>query len=181
MNQDVALADAVRSCALCKLHTERTGNAEPIRLGKRYEQGGLALWTDLPLTARDASFMSTVLQRAGINSETVAVLSRVRCKPLRNRLQDYPDAVIACDEWSKKELEHYQPSVVVLAGNTAMRAVFGVQANITGVRGTVRATGDTFEYGGRRWVPTWHPAAALRNPELVSTLVDDLRLAKDLL
>ena len=181
MNQDIALSNVVRNCTLCKLHTERIGNAEPARLGSKYTEGGLAIWSDLPLSTRDTNFLSGLLQQAGIDKDSVLWLSRLRCRPPRNRIQDYPDAEVACDEWSKKEIEAYNPSVLVLAGNVAMRGVFGVQANITSVRGAVRATGSQYAYGNRIFCPTFHPSAALRNPELSQTIVDDLRLAKELL
>jgi uracil-DNA glycosylase family 4 len=178
MNQ---LATAIRNCTACKLCTERTGNAEPAVVGSQYIEGGLALWSDLPLTKRDSNYLNGLLTQAGIDKDSVLWLSRLRCRPPRNRIMDYPDAVIACDQWSSKELEAYNPSVVILSGNTAMRAVFGVQANITSVRGTVRATSSGYVYHSRRWVPTFHPAAAMRNPELAQYIVDDMRLAKELL
>lgn len=159
--------------------------------GKNYQPGGLAIWaeapgadedrTGLPMLGRAGKLLDSCLAQAGLSRDDVLILNRVRCRPPRNRIQDYPDALIACDEWSEKELDIYNPSVAVLAGNTAMRAVLGPSVNITAVRGTCRQTSEDFAYGKRIYIPTFHPAAALRNPELTADIINDLRLAKELL
>ena len=159
--------------------------------GANYQTGGLAIFAEapgkdedaqgIPMVGRRGMLLENLLRQSGSNREVALVLDRVRCRPPRNRLGDYPDALSNCDEWTRAELEYYNPSVVVLAGNTSMRAVFGVTANITAVRGTVRATSSDFQYGARLWVPTFHPAAVLRNPELTSDVISDLQLAVSLL
>jgi uracil-DNA glycosylase family 4 len=66
-------------------------------------------------------------------------------------------------------------------GNTAARTVFGATVKITAIRGKPMATDEEFEWGHRIWVPTFHPAAALRNPSLTAVIEEDLTLAKSLL
>lgn len=190
MKQNPVLAESVKNCVKCRLASQRS-NAVPAEPGEDYLPGGLAIFAEAPgrdenaqgrpMVGRAGQRLDNLLTQCGFNRRNVLVLNRVRCQPPRNRLQDYPDALTNCDEWTRAELEYYNPSVVVLAGNTAMRAVFGVTANITAVRGTVRATSDSFQYGARLWVPSFHPAAVLRNPELTADVVSDLRLAMSLL
>lgn len=138
-----------------------------------------------PLIGQAGKLMDQLLLLAGLNREEVIVLNRIRCRPPRNRIADYPDAVTQCDDWVKKELNAYAPSVVVVSGNTASRSIFGAQASITSIRGTARQTGPTFEYGNRLWIPTFHPSFALRNGGLNSQaakdIVADLILAKEML
>lgn len=185
----MTLSDDIRNCTRCTLYDKRT-NAVPAEVGSRYQTGGIAIFAEAPgadedragrpMVGRAGRLMDGLLQQAGLSREEVVILNRIRCRPVRNRVQDFPDALLACDDWVKAELNEYNPSVVVLAGNTAMRSVFGAQASISTVRGTARQSGESYHYGARTWVPCFHPAAALRNPQLVSTIVEDLRLAKEM-
>jgi uracil-DNA glycosylase family 4 len=185
----MSVADDIRACVRCSLHDKRK-NAVPAEAGSQYQRGGIAIFAEAPgadedalgrpMVGRAGKLMDDALKEAGLSRDVVVVLNRVRCRPPRNRLQDYPDSILSCDDWVKAELDEYDPRIVVLSGNTAMRSVFGATTNITSVRGTARATGVDFPYGSRVFVPCFHPAAALRNSELKQTIVDDLRLAKEL-
>ena len=187
MIQDKALADAIHACTSCKRLVEARANAVPAMPGANYQPGGLAVWLDYPRQAEnrsgspDTSILSSLLKLADINRDDILLLMRVRCMPTRGRVEDYPEALVACDEWSKKELEYYNPNAVLLMGNTAARGVFGPTCNITAIRGSVRSTGSNYTYGARLFVPSFHPAAAIRNPELQSIIVEDMKLAKSLL
>ena len=183
------LAEEIRACTKCSLYNQRT-NAVPADVGSKYQSGGIAIFVDAPgveedkagkqMQGRPGKLLDALLADSGLSRDEVVVLSRVRCKPVRNRLQDFPDALVACDEWVKKELDAFNPRVVVLAGNVAMRSAFGATTGISLVRGTARSTGPAFVYGSRVWVPCFHPFAALRNSELKQTIISDLRLAKEL-
>lgn len=185
----MAVADDIRNCTRCTLYDKRL-NAVPAEAGSKYTVGGIAIFAEAPgadedkagrpMVGRAGKLMDGLLQQAGLSREEVVILNRIRCRPVRNRVQDFPDALLACDEWVKEELNEYNPAVVVLAGNTAMRSVFGAQANITAVRGAARQSGVDYHYGSRLWIPCFHPAAALRNPQLTTSIVEDLRLAKEM-
>ena len=194
MDQNKELALSVQSCTKCRLASLRT-NAVPALPGVDYKEHGLAIFAEAPgrdenaqgrpMVGRAGQLLDNLLTASGLSREQLLVLNRVRCQPPRNRLQDYPDALLGCDEWTRKELEYYNPSVVILAGNTSMRAVFGVTSNITAVRGTVRVTSDKFQYGARVWIPTFHPSAALRagglGTDIAQSIVADILLAKTFL
>lgn len=138
-----------------------------------------------PLVGVSGKLMDQLLQLAGMSRQDVLVLNRIRCRPPRNQIKDYPDAITQCDSWVKKELDAYQPAVVVLAGNTSLKAVYGATASITGTHGVVRSTSTQHPYGSRIWVPTFHPAYAARNggagSQIALDIINDLRLAKSLL
>ena len=204
MLQDTQIAEAVAACTNCRLATNRGGLSVPAMPGATYQPGGIALFLEAPgadeerLQARLPSgtgigkplvggagrLMDQLLKRAGMDRDEVLVLNRIRCRPPRNRIADYPDAVTQCDDWVRKELDTYAPSIVVVSGNTAAKSIFGAQSNITSIRGAIRRTGSAFPYGERYFIPTFHPSYALRNGGLNSLqakdIVTDLRLAKDL-
>ncbi len=181
------------------------GFSVPASPGSSYLPGGLALFLEAPgadeekfdhslpsganvgkpLVGRSGQLMDQLLKSAGLSRDEVLVLNRIRCRPPRNQIKDYPDAITQCDSWVKKELDAYQPSVVVLCGNTSLKSVYGAQASITSSHGVVRATSSDFSYGSRRWVPTFHPSYATRNggagSQVALDIINDLKLAKDLL
>lgn len=133
---------------------------------------------------RSGVFMNQLLLQAGLSRDEVLILNRIRCRPPRNRIGDYPDAIAQCNEWVVKELDEYDPTVVVLSGNTALKTIFGGTASITSSRGTVRSTSSKFEYGARHFVPIFHPAYALRQGGMGSQaardIIADLILAKEI-
>lgn len=192
----MTLRDDILSCTKCPVLVSARTNAVPAFVGKNYVKGkGLALFAEapgadedklgIPMVGRAGKLMDALLIQAGMSRDYVLILNRIRCQPIRNRIQDFPDAVLSCDEWTQKELTEYDPRVVVCCGNTAMRAVFGVTSNITSTRHTVRSTGDEFTYGARLYTATWHPSAVLRagglGSEMAKQSVSDLALAKELL
>jgi uracil-DNA glycosylase family 4 len=198
MNQTqiTTLVSQIQSCVKCSLWNQRT-NAVPAEAGSNYKEGGLAIFAEAPghdedvlgrpMVGRAGKLLDGLLVAGGLSRSDVLVINRVRCRPPRNRLADAPDAIVACDEWVVKELDVYNPSVVVLTGNTSARLIFGVTTNITAIRGTVRSTigNSKFPYGSRLWVPTWHPSFVLRagglNSGMAKQSIADITLAKELL
>ena len=68
--------------------------------------------------------------------------------------------------WLEQQLALIRPRVVIPVGRHAL-AHFAPGRKITEVHGA------PLEHGGRRLVPWYHPAAALRSPRLRETLVAD--------
>jgi DNA polymerase len=203
MQQDLTLALAVAGCnKACKLLTDRGGVPCPAMPGKDYQPGGIALFLEAPgadeeqpltkgaaygapLVGRAGKLMNTLLYRAGLTRDEVLVMNRIRCRPPRNRIVDYPDAVLACDDWVQRELATYAPSVVVLCGKVAGETVFGANIGVGATRGTIRHTQPPNPYGDRDWIMTYHPSAALRHggagSNVAELIVTDLMEAKRLL
>ena len=191
MEVNLELATAIRACERCPLSGLRTGLAVPADMGAHY--GGLAIMGEAPGAQEDAvgkpfvgpagRILAGLLADVGLSRNDILILNRVRCRPPRNDLKSHPEAVEACDQWTKAELEAYNPAVVICVGATAIGSIFGAKATVGEVRGTVRSTGPTFEYGSRLWVPTYHPASLLpyRRPQNRPLVVADLMLAKELL
>ena len=210
MIQNEQLVKGIVACTACRLAVDRgSGLAVPADVGERYNTGGLALLLEAPgaeeeklydtlkvegrkefsfgkpLVGRSGQLMDAILAQSGLSRSEVLVLNRIRCRPPRNRIDDYPDAIAQCDTWVKKELEAYDPAVVILCGNTALKSVFGATASITSYRGNVRSTSEGFPYGCRVFIPTFHPAYAARNGGISSSIgqdiIKDIRLGTEFL
>lgn len=71
----------------------------------------------------------------------------------------------------KKELEQWQPTVIVPLGGTALWSLTG-QIGITSLRGSVSTA--TYLVPGKKLVPTFHPAAVMRSWKMFPVVVGDL-------
>lgn len=182
----------IQTCLRCSLGTRRealvaAGDAAlavPAELGPNATPPLIAFMceapgaheeaTGHPLVGRAGQMFNRILELSGTSRDQVLMLNRVRCRPPNNDLASYPDATTQCDYWVKEELAAYDPKVVVLMGNTATRAIFGADVKISKVRGTMRSTGEDFDYGARLWVPTYHPSAVMRTRRLLDEVVADV-------
>lgn len=102
----------------------------------------------------------------------VYILNVVKCRPPGNRAPETSE-VEQCLPHLARQLEILDPVIVVLLGSTAVRALIHAEARITRVRG------DWVVRDGRWWMPTYHPAALLRNPELKRPVWSDLKRVLD--
>src|SRR5258708_18972833 len=75
------------------------------------------------------------------------------------------------------ELAEINPNITIALGNTASWAIVG-QSGISKIRGTVTSGSRSNGYGGRKVIPTFHPAAVLRDWSLRPATVLDLVKAK---
>lgn len=198
MEANADLSTHIRACMRCKLgelRSERGGYAVPAEVGANAEQPVLGLIGEAPGAQEDATgfpfqgaagrILNGILRDAEISRDEVILLNRVRCRPPRNNLKslDGAAALVACDDWTKAEIEVYNPRVIILLGGNVLPMVFPATARVGETRGTVRATGADHEYGARLWVATYHPASLLpnRSPRNRDVVVEDFRLAKALL
>jgi uracil-DNA glycosylase family 4 len=100
------------------------------------------------------------------------ILNIVKCRPPNNRVPT-PEEILACAPHLERQLEILDPVIVVLLGNTAVKALIDPAARITRIRG------QWIERAGRWWMPTYHPAALLRNPAWKRDAWADLKQVLD--
>jgi uracil-DNA glycosylase len=143
-----SIAEEVVTCHKCDLGSTRT-KAVP----------GVG-----PVTAR----ICFVGEGPGREEDATGIPFVGQCRPPNNRPPEASE-VAACSLYLYAQLAVVQPSVICLLGNTALRFFFGDQYSIGQVRGTMLMK------DGQRFMPTYHPAAALRNPDYVRVIQNDLR------
>lgn len=98
----------------------------------------------------------------------------------KRRIHASPDAghVTACRPWLLAEIEAVKPSLVVLLGATAAKAVYGPSFRVTQQRGSVM---DCPTPNGPSALATIHPSAVLRADDrdtALAGLVADLRVVE---
>jgi DNA polymerase len=104
----------------------------------------------------------------------VYITNVVKCRPPNNR-DPQPDEIEACAPFLASQLELIAPEIICTLGNFATRAILGSAVNISRVRG------KKIERDWRIVVPTYHPAAILRNANLFDQFKEDIFFVKRLL
>ena len=114
------------------------------------------------------------LKAIGIDREQVYICNVVKCRPPQNRvpLQEEMDA---CMPFLARQLSLVRPRVVILLGSTAAKAFFGPQARITAIRGKWFRKDEIY------WMPTFHPAALLRDETKKRPVWEDLKAVRRML
>lgn len=164
-------------CRRCRLHERRTtvvfGDGAPdadlMFIGEgpgqhEDEQG-------LPFVGRSGQLLSTLLERVGLSRPEVYIANVVKCRPPGNR-DPRADEIDACKGYLVQQIKLIDPAAVVTLGNFSTKLLLKTETGITRMRG------KAYPWWGRHVVPTFHPAAALRNgPRVVEEMVSDLQLA----
>ncbi|HNX39444.1 MAG TPA: uracil-DNA glycosylase [Methanothrix sp.] len=176
MNADLSnLNQQISQCALCPLSRSRNltvpgegAKPSPMLLvgeapGREEDLKGL------PFVGRAGRILNEALGQAGLEREAVFITSVIKCRPPQNR-KPLASEVKLCLPYLLRQIEILGPRVVCLMGNTAASALLGRQG-ILSLRG--RLWQD-------RFLVTYHPAAVLRNRNLMNEFVSDLRLAGDM-
>jgi DNA polymerase len=107
----------------------------------------------------------------GINREDVYIANIVKCRPPANRVP-HEDEVTACLDYLRNQVILVKPKIIVLLGSVALKSILGKDYNITSARG------KWIERKGILYMPTWHPAALLRDETKKIEFWNDLKLVK---
>jgi uracil-DNA glycosylase family 4 len=125
--------------------------------------------TGRPFAGRAGRLLTIALARAGIDRDQVFITSVIKCRPPKNRKPKRGE-VKACLPYLRAQTELIKPRAVGLMGNVATKAILGID-------------GVTVRHGQLhqgRYLVTFHPAAVLRNKNLMEIFIADLRRLKEL-
>ncbi len=100
------------------------------------------------------------------------VLNVVKCRPPNNRVP-LPEERESCRPHLAAQLEILSPAIMVLLGSTAIQSFLGPEARVT------RVHGQWHQYQTMWLMPTFHPAALLRNPTWKVPAWEDLKKVID--
>ena len=117
------------------------------------------------------SVMNNAFQALEINREDVYIANIVKCRPPSNRVPE-DDEVQTCLNYLRNQVILIKPKIIVLLGSTALKNILGKEYGITAVRG------NWMEKNGIKYMPTWHPAALLRDENKKIEFWQDLKEVK---
>lgn len=174
------IAEQVRGCPKCELARTRThavpgeGNSQArvMLIGE-----GPGFYEDRdgrPFVGNAGKFLNELLAKAQLKREDVFITNVVKCRPPGNR-DPLPDEIAACAPYLDGQIDAINPDVIVTLGRISMSRWFPGE-RISKIHGKGK------QEGRRMIVPMYHPAAALHQAALRSTIEEDFeRLPKVLL
>lgn len=181
--QDLAALERLRlqagSCVACALSATRTqvvfGEGDPASplmfVGEAPGRDEDRLGR--PFVGAAGQLLDRILEAAGITRAEVFITNTVMCRPPQNRVPSDEERA-ACRTHFDARLALLAPRIVVLLGATAAQAVLGPGLRITRDRGRV------VERDGVRYMPTFHPAALLRDPAKKRPVWEDIQRVRDM-
>ena len=171
------IATEVRACTRCRLHAGRTravpGEGHPdtevVFVGE-----GPGMNEDRqgrPFVGRAGDLLVRFLATIGWRREEVFITNIVKCRPPDNRDPE-PDEVAACLPYLRRQLQVLDPALIVTLGRHSMgRFIPG--ARIGQAHGTLHPVDPTTGAGSAMVYAMYHPAAALRAPDVERQSYDD--------
>ena len=171
------LKKSIAECKKCRLCTNRTNivlgegniNAKIMFIGEG--PGADEDKQGVPFVGKAGQLRSNAFQALGINREEIYIANIVKCIPPSNRVPEEDEAQ-ACLNYLRNQVVLIKPEIIVLLGSTALKNILGKEYGITAVRG------KWMEKNGIKYMPTWHPAALLRDENKKIEFWQDLKELK---
>lgn len=171
MSELSQLAEQIRTCQRCRLAQTRLKavpgegpeNAPIMLIGE-----GPGFHEDRqgrPFVGASGKLLEELLASLGLARRDVFIANVVKCRPPDNR-DPLPDEIEACRPYLERQIELLQPRLVITLGRYSMARYFPGQS-ITLIHGQIKRVGEV------GYVPMFHPAAALRNPQWMAAIRQD--------
>lgn len=125
----------------------------------------------VPFVGKAGKLMDQAFIGVGIDRKSVYIANVVKCRPPNNRTPLKTEAN-ACIDYLRNQVVIIKPKIIVLLGNTALKNILGDEYGITACRG------KWIEKKGIKYMPTFHPAALLRDESKKIDFWNDLKLVK---
>ena len=191
-----SLARRVKDCRLCPLGSTRLNavfgvgspNAKVLFIGE-----GPGFEEDRkgePFVGKSGQLLDKIMAAIGLSRESVFIANIVKCHPMKdpahpeargNDRPPSPDEIAACRPYLDEQIGLIGPKVIVTLGAVPARVLLGTDEPISRIRGRWRSYEPRDGGAPVKLLPTFHPAALLRNPELKRDVWTDMKnLRKEL-
>ena len=172
------LEASIENCNKCKLCTGRKNivfgcgnkNANIMFIGE-----GPGADEDIqgePFVGKAGQLMNKAFEALGIKREEVYIANIVKCRPPKNRNPE-KDEAMACMDYLRNQVMLIKPKIIVLLGSVALKNILGEEYGITSARGKWIEKKEIW------YMPTFHPAALLRDESKKIDFWRDLKLVKE--
>lgn len=126
----------------------------------------------LPFVGKAGKLMNMAFDILGLKRDDVYIANVVKCRPPSNRNPE-DDEAMACLNYLRNQVILVKPKIIVLLGSVALKNILGKEYGITSSRG------KWIEKKGILYMPTWHPAALLRDENKKIDFINDLKLVME--
>lgn len=171
------ISQEVKECRKCELWKNRKNpvpgegpeNARIMLIG---EAPGLEEeMQGRPFVGDAGRFLDEILNVAGLKRKEIFIGNVVKCRPSGNRTPRINE-IKACKNYLLRQMRIINPDLIVLLGNTALKALVDKKLMVSRVHGK-----KLF----KKYFVMYHPAAVLYNPKLKEIMIKDARKLRKIL
>lgn len=132
-----------------------------------------------PFVGKAGQLLTKIIEAMGYTRENVYITNIVKCHPMidptnpEKRSNDRPPTPLemeTCKHYLDEQIEIIKPKIIVALGASSAKSLLYSEESISKIRGIVK------EYKGIKLMPTYHPAALLRNPSLKKFVWNDMKI-----
>lgn len=173
-----SLAEHMRGCANCPLHERRTSvvpGEGSLQARLMFIGEGPGEQEDLqgrPFVGPAGQLLTQMIQAIGLERKDVYIANIVKCRPPFNRAPTREEAE-ACLPYLRAQVALLRPRILVALGATAASHIIDPSVRIT------RDHGKWFPKGAFWLIPTFHPAALLRDTDKKRAAWEDFKSIRD--
>lgn len=160
------LREEVLACTRCRLYQTRKN----VVFGNGNPEADIFIIGEAPgfdedrvgkvFVGKSGQLLDKIFEACNFSRDKHLYISNIlKCRPPDNR-NPVIDEQKACIPYLLKQIDIIDPKIIILLGSVPLKAFFGPDAKITSDRGTWK------NYFNRFVMPTYHPSALLRNPNL---------------
>ncbi len=124
-----------------------------------------------PFVGAAGQLLDLLLSALMFQEDEYYICNVVKCRPPSNRTPT-DDEAESCLPWLRNQVALIRPQIMVCLGATAMKYIIDKNAKITQIRG------QWIERKGFWIMPTFHPAALLRDPSKKALMFEDIKSAR---
>ena len=168
------LEEDAKQCRKCKLSKTRrnvvfgVGSKETNLMFIGEGPGADEDMQGIPFVGKAGKLMNMAFEIVGLDRNKVYIANIVKCRPPSNR-NPQDDEAMACLNYLRNQVILVKPKIIVLLGSVALKNILGKEYGITASRG------KWIEKKGILYMPTWHPAALLRDETKKIDFIKDLK------
>lgn len=168
------LAECIRVCVKCPLHTSRTlavpgdgSTASKFMImgegpGRDEDRSGH------PFVGASGKYLDHVLEGSGLERSDFFITNIVKCRPPINRVPKSMEILTCTSSYLFKQIELVDPKMIILLGGTAVKRMLGLKSVEEG-------RGRVIESNGRKFVVTYHPASRFYREDLAEKIEKDFK------
>ena len=144
----------------------------------------------VPFVGKAGELLDKIMKAIGLDRDKVYIANIVKCHPMRDpahpelRGNDRPPEfaeISACRQILDQQIEILNPPAICALGSTAAKALLNREQGITLLRGKVYQFKFPISKKVVPLIPTYHPAALLRNENLKKDVWHDIKLLRDMI
>jgi len=168
----------INGCSLCALKNERKNivvgkgdiDADVMVIGEA--PGREEDLQEKPFVGKAGKLLDKILDEADIDKNRLYITNIVKCRPPSNRNPRKKEKD-KCESYLIKQIKQVGPKVIVALGKVSSSRLVGEDIKVSKLHGSIKTSAERF--GDIDVFISYHPAAALYNPNLEKILIDDFK------